>query len=817
MGDRGRGVNEVLLSEARAALARGWALIPLNGKVPLQLGWSTAPHATEADVTAWVAAGHNLGLRTGAASGVFVVDVDTAKGGDTSALELPDTPMVLTGGGGRHLYYRAPEPCPGNSASKLAPHVDTRGDGGQVVFVGSLHPVTGQRYEWGPGQTPEDIDLAVLPLEVLARLLDRQSSPAAPRSAPTPAADRYAGAALVGETRAVAEAPRGARNQTLNRAAFSLGQLVAGGVLQQYTAESALIGAAAACGLTADDGESAVLATIRSGLSAGSGSPRTAPERPAPRATRRGLHAVPAAGAPEPPPDQMPAPPSILVPGPHLDAAGEFHEVGVDDFCAAVLAVVPAGAIYRRAGVAGELDGPPGERRFRELTNSRTRSIVDQHCRLVRWVRKRGAPVTSELYESCGRDLATVVLDAAATAAAVRELRMLVSYPVYTGEDVTPVAAGWNADSGVYYDEPPALAGTVPEDDPARIRAVLDDMVVDFPFAADADRDNFLGLLLTPMLRPAIDGNVPLHLIVSTIERAGKTKLAEQVLGLTVLGRETPPMQLGGSDEERDKRILACLRAGDTIVHVDNVREFLDSAALASLLTGRYYSGRVLGHSEVVAVENRTTLVATGNAVEGSPEIVKRIIPIRLQPNTDEPEARRDFRHPDLPGYIRESRPQVIAALQGAVELWRAGGRWRYPRPIGGFESWTAIVGGVMAAAGRMHWLGNVERWRRAADPQSEDLRALVEEWGVRYGELEVTPAQLLKVADEIGVFGGILRQPTERGRLTAFGMRVLRRNVGRVVGEVAIRFVQSGNSRLFLLDRDLSSPEGPEGPGRNP
>src|SRR5262249_27429695 len=71
--------------------------------------------------------------------------------------------------------------------------------------------------------------------------------------------------ALKDEISALASAPKGARNEALNRAAFSLFQLVAGGGLDETEVREQLFAAAEKCGLVADDGERSVLATIESG------------------------------------------------------------------------------------------------------------------------------------------------------------------------------------------------------------------------------------------------------------------------------------------------------------------------------------------------------------------------------------------------------------------------------------------------------------------------------------------------------------------------------------------------------------------------
>jgi hypothetical protein len=83
----------------------------------------------------------------------------------------------------------------------------------------------------------------------------------------------YAGAALKREADAVRSAASGTRNDALNRAAFSLGQLVAGGELTEHQVVAELTNAAQAAGL--DDRE--ITATIRSGMSKGTLNPRTAP------------------------------------------------------------------------------------------------------------------------------------------------------------------------------------------------------------------------------------------------------------------------------------------------------------------------------------------------------------------------------------------------------------------------------------------------------------------------------------------------------------------------------------------------------------
>lgn len=106
--------------------------------------------------------------------------------------------------------------------------------------------------------------------------------------------DPYAAAALNAELAAVAGAPAGTRNDTLNIAAVKLGSLVAGGALPPRMVYDELRNAALAAGLE----ESEIRATLNSGLRKGEETPRTKPETN--QELDRWLNTVAAAPAPLP-------------------------------------------------------------------------------------------------------------------------------------------------------------------------------------------------------------------------------------------------------------------------------------------------------------------------------------------------------------------------------------------------------------------------------------------------------------------------------------------------------------------------------------
>jgi len=219
----------------------------------------------------WPGPRHNIGVAPGR-SGHVVIDLDPPDGRaqlEAIGREIPATFTVSTSRpGGAHLYFVMPSGrAIRNSAGKIAPHVDVRGAGGYVIGPGSV--VGGRAY-----QITRDCPPVPLPAW-LADLAAPAPVPVAPRPAmPLRPADGYAAAAVHAEIGAVVAAPPGTRNHQLNCSAFSLGQLVAAGMLDEDQVAEALRRGAERNGLLADDGPRRCEATIRSGLRAGMANPR---------------------------------------------------------------------------------------------------------------------------------------------------------------------------------------------------------------------------------------------------------------------------------------------------------------------------------------------------------------------------------------------------------------------------------------------------------------------------------------------------------------------------------------------------------------
>jgi hypothetical protein len=214
----------------------------------------------------------NIGLVTGIP--FDVLDVDGPEGWKSlaHAVEahgcLPSGPCSMTPGGGAHYLFQATGlRCRIGFRASL----DWKGEGGYIIAPPSVHP-SGGVYEWAV--EPESTLLEPAPAWLLA-ILRKPATFALPGALrPRPDEGSYGRAALAQEVGRVAIAPIGERNHSLNRAAFSIGQLIAGREISDATgAVQALLNIGRGVGL----GEDEVVATVKSGIEAGTRQPRRTP------------------------------------------------------------------------------------------------------------------------------------------------------------------------------------------------------------------------------------------------------------------------------------------------------------------------------------------------------------------------------------------------------------------------------------------------------------------------------------------------------------------------------------------------------------
>ena len=288
------------LDAALAYAARGWAVLPLNGKLPAIAkvdGGRGVHDATTDEATIrrwWTKDPHaNVGVAGGAVSGFWVLDIDGAVGEESLAElqrtheSLPETVEQLTGRG-RHLLFKYNGDAIKNAVA-FRPGLDTRSDGGYIVVEPSYHQGARRTYQWEVSHHPDEVEPANAP-EWLVKLVTEK--PAEPVTDPYLAfaqavetSNAYGETALESEAEAVMSAPIGSQESTLNAAALKVGGLVGAGLLEYDVARERLI--VAGVTMTNDPSRAAwtndaVAAKVDRGLRDGMVTPRQIAAAPEP-------------------------------------------------------------------------------------------------------------------------------------------------------------------------------------------------------------------------------------------------------------------------------------------------------------------------------------------------------------------------------------------------------------------------------------------------------------------------------------------------------------------------------------------------------
>jgi hypothetical protein len=271
----------VNLEAALAYAARGFAVFPCNRKKrPLTNNGCKAATTDPEIIRSWFKRWPDAetAIVTGPVSNVAVLDLDVDKGKKLDARiwfdkqasvhgGVPKGPIATTPRGGRHHYFKAPPFSVKNSASKIAPGVDVRGDGGYVLAPPSESELG--RYEWIASlldvEAPELPDWLAVLLDTTALTPLNTESLAADEAAISAADEELINREVEKWIGLVESAKEGKRNDTLNRAAYMCARIVAAEGASESAIRQRLTHAAQNCGLQLPE----IGRTLNSGISSG--------------------------------------------------------------------------------------------------------------------------------------------------------------------------------------------------------------------------------------------------------------------------------------------------------------------------------------------------------------------------------------------------------------------------------------------------------------------------------------------------------------------------------------------------------------------
>jgi hypothetical protein len=419
----------------------------------------------------------------------------------------------------------------------------------------------------------------------------------------------------------------------------------------------------------------------------------------------------------------------------------------------------------------------------------------------------------------------------------LRRLKGVIHTPAFRPDGSLIDAPGYDAVTRLLYLPEPALTlAPVPRQptaaDVQAAVARLDLLLSGFPFTSAHTRANYLGALVTPLLRAIVPPPYKLIAIGAHQRGSGKTKLANiaRIIHGGVFRSEFP-----GDDAELGKQITAILdmTTGPVIV-LDNVSGVLRSSKFAGLLTSPEWGDRELGKNRWIGVPNDRMWVVTGNNLALGGDIPRRTVSINIDPGVPRPELRTNFAIGDPEVWATAHRGELLHGLLVIVQAWVVAGMPRGPeRSSDGYARWTQIVEGILTNAGIPggfdagetqvevgrdddeweEFLAAVHRARGEATWTVKELLLDVE--GHTIHSLSVTPKPIPLDALPAELAEKVLRGGQGAGVIAKTLGRWLSNREGRWAGEFAVRSTGANRDKVkFWQIQTYANTSAPETAG---
>ena len=410
-------------------------------------------------------------------------------------------------------------------------------------------------------------------------------------------------------------------------------------------------------------------------------------------------------------------------------------------------------------------------------------------------------------------------------------VRQIVTAPVFAPDGTLETEPGYIASAQVWYEPvdgmavPPVPVAPTRAQVDAAVSFLLVEYLGQFPLKGPSDWAHIFALMVLPFVREMIEGSTPNHGASAPTPGTGKGKLVTAAL-LPALGRMLPATPPCGDETEMRKELNAIFLSGQQVIRFDNLSQEhpMRSPSVSLALTEPLWQVRILGVSLAPTQRLRTIWVMTGNNLTYSQEIARRTVPILLDlaevavpaagpdgaaargadgalvtvpqiradgsaAHAERPWQRTGFRHPDLLGWGTQHRGELVAAILTIVRGWLAAGRPPFSgRPLGSFEEWSRLVGGITEYAGIAGFLDGTSELYDDAVSDADEKAAFCEAWLARFGEAPVSVADLTLFAsggpDPFGIASDWM---SGRAASTAAGI-AMRKLDGAVHGGIRIR-----------------------------
>jgi len=266
------------------------------------------------------------------------------------------------------------------------------------------------------------------------------------------------------------------------------------------------------------------------------------------------------------------------------------------------------------------------------------------------------------------------------------------------------------------------------------LQFVATELFSDFPFPAEYHRSAAMAALLTVVLRPAIAGPVPMFLLSASTPGAGKGLIAH-VCATIATGRPSTLVTPCEREDSFKNAITSVALSGSRVILYDEVHT-VGGPTLQSALTQWTWSDRGFHTQSIITVPVRWVWFAAGQNVNIGGDMHRRVIQIRLEPQTESPEDRTDFRNPELEQWALAHRSEVVSAVLTAAKAFCLAGRPQAPiTPYGSYYAWSSLIRQMLVWAGWPDPNLTRDEVREAAAEARGPIEAMLDGWRTIFGD----------------------------------------------------------------------------------
>jgi hypothetical protein len=246
--------------------------------------------------------------------------------------------------------------------------------------------------------------------------------------------------------------------------------------------------------------------------------------------------------------------------------------------------------------------------------------------------------------------------------------------------------------------------------DTKKSKEIINKLYKEFCFKEERDKVFAISHLLTPGCRglyKTLTARTPIFLYMANRERCGKDYCAGIVsIAYEGFAFDNPPISTkdrqGNPSDELRKKLTSAMKRGVRIMHFANNKGRLDNAVLEQAITSEHWRDRELGRNTEILLNNEVDFSLSANiglTFTGDFWHRSRRIELFYGP---EDINKREFNEPDLHGFVKHNRGEILSAVYTLIKTWFDAGEPSGPT-FTSFPEWARVVGGVM----KYHGLGD--------------------------------------------------------------------------------------------------------------